>query len=180
MPPPLAARLRGARRRAALDVRGVPETVPRSETFEDAARAHADERTTTHPAHSCQSTGGTRRTAAAARAQKAGYDGVQVHGAHGYILAQFISPKYNRRDDEYGGDLAGRTRIVWEVIEGIRQTCGADFLLSIRLSPERLLSRVTHCRFDGSAAGALSVPHEFLPIHTILPSRCVQPTMATA
>jgi len=75
--------------------------------------------------------------AAAIRAQKSGYDGVEVHGAHGYILTQFISAEINHRQDEYGGTLDNRTRILFEIIDGIRESCGSEFLLGVRLSPER-------------------------------------------
>ncbi len=75
--------------------------------------------------------------AAAIRAEKAGFDGVELHGAHGYILCQFISAETNRRTDHYGGDINGRARIVLEIIDGIRATCRPDFNLGIRLSPER-------------------------------------------
>lgn len=74
---------------------------------------------------------------AAARAKQAGYDGVEVHGAHGYILSQFLSSEYNLRMDEYGGSLANRSRLLLEIIHGIRTECGSDFLLAVRLSPER-------------------------------------------
>jgi len=74
---------------------------------------------------------------AAERAQKAGYDGVEIHGAHGYILAQFLSADINLRKDAYGGSLDNRSRLIFDIIEGIRQQCGADFLLGLRLSPER-------------------------------------------
>ncbi len=74
---------------------------------------------------------------AALRAQKSGYDGVEVHGAHGYILTQFLSSTINKRSDQYGGSLKNRARILFEVIEGIRAKCGKEFLLGVRLSPER-------------------------------------------
>lgn len=74
---------------------------------------------------------------AAVRAQKSGYDGVEIHGAHGYILCQFLSSKINHRTDEYGGSLNNRSRIIFEIIDGIRESCGPNFLLGIRLSPER-------------------------------------------
>jgi 2,4-dienoyl-CoA reductase-like NADH-dependent reductase (Old Yellow Enzyme family) len=74
---------------------------------------------------------------AAMRAQQCGYDGVEIHGAHGYILCQFLSAKYNRRQDEYGGSLDNRSRLLFEIVAGIRSVCGPDFLLGIRLSPER-------------------------------------------
>jgi 2,4-dienoyl-CoA reductase-like NADH-dependent reductase (Old Yellow Enzyme family) len=75
--------------------------------------------------------------AAAVRAQKCGYDGVEVHGAHGYILTQFLSAEINHRTDEYGGSLENRARLLFEIVEGIREQCGTDFLLGVRLSPER-------------------------------------------
>ena len=75
--------------------------------------------------------------AAAERAQRAGFDGVEIHGAHGYILCQFLSPALNRREDAYGGSLENRTRIVREIVAGVRARCGQDFLLGLRLSPER-------------------------------------------
>ena len=74
--------------------------------------------------------------AAAVRCQQAGYDGVEVHGAHGYILCQFLSTETNHRDDEYGGSLENRARIIHEILAGIRDQCGPGFLLGLRLSPE--------------------------------------------
>ncbi|MEL6835463.1 MAG: NADH:flavin oxidoreductase [Bacteroidota bacterium] len=84
--------------------------------------------------------------AAAVRAQKCGYDGVEVHGAHGYILTQFLSPEINQRTDEYGGSLENRARIIFEIVDGIRQTCGPDFLLGVRLSPERFGMRLAEAK----------------------------------
>ena len=75
--------------------------------------------------------------AAAVRAQTAGFDGVEIHGAHGYVLCQFLSPTINRREDRYGGSPENRARIVREIIDGIRSACHPDFHLGIRLSPER-------------------------------------------
>lgn len=74
---------------------------------------------------------------AARRAEQAGFDGVEVHGAHGYILSAFLSPQTNRRDDVYGGSPARRPRIVREIIAAIRAGCRSDFQLGLRLSPER-------------------------------------------
>ncbi|TXE16183.1 NADH:flavin oxidoreductase [Psychroserpens burtonensis] len=74
---------------------------------------------------------------AAIRAQKSGYDGVEVHGAHGYILTQFLSTDINKRKDIYGGNLKNRARLLFEIVDGIRKACGAQFLLGVRLSPER-------------------------------------------
>ena len=75
--------------------------------------------------------------AAAVRCERAGFDGVQVHGAHGYLAAQFLDARKNHRTDEYGGDLAGRSRFLWEVLRGIRESTGPDFQVGVRLSPER-------------------------------------------
>ena len=82
---------------------------------------------------------------AAKRSQAAGYDGVEVHGAHGYILTQFLSPKYNRRDDRYGGNRENRFRLIMEVVRGIRDACGEQFLLGVRLSPERFGMLLEDC-----------------------------------
>ena len=75
--------------------------------------------------------------AAAHRAERAGFDGVEIHGAHGYVLAQFLSPEINLREDRYGGSPENRARIVKEIIAGVRARCRQDFSLGIRLSPER-------------------------------------------
>tara|TARA_B100002003_G_scaffold240237_1_gene260568 strand:+ start:2479 stop:3567 length:1089 start_codon:yes stop_codon:yes gene_type:complete len=75
--------------------------------------------------------------AGALRAQKAGFDGVEIHGAHGYILCAFLSSKYNRRDDRYGGSLENRARLTLEILDGIREACAPDFQVGLRLSPER-------------------------------------------
>jgi 2,4-dienoyl-CoA reductase-like NADH-dependent reductase (Old Yellow Enzyme family) len=74
---------------------------------------------------------------AAVRAKKCGYNGVEVHGAHGYILTQFLSESINKRTDKYGGTLENRSRLLFEIVDGIRETCGENFLLGVRLSPER-------------------------------------------
>lgn len=84
--------------------------------------------------------------AAAVRARKAGFTGVELHGAHGYMLAQFLSPTINRREDEYGGSLENRCRLLMEIIDGIRERCGAGFLLGVRLSPERFDIRLGEMR----------------------------------
>lgn len=75
--------------------------------------------------------------AAALRAERAGFDGVELHGAHSYVLCQFFSAEINRRDDEYGGTLENRCRILFEIIDGIRHRCRDDFMLGVRLTPER-------------------------------------------
>lgn len=74
---------------------------------------------------------------AAVRSERAGFDGVEIHGAHGYVLAQFLSPEVNRREDRYGGSVENRARIIHEIIDGVRARCRPDFQLGLRLSPER-------------------------------------------
>jgi 2,4-dienoyl-CoA reductase-like NADH-dependent reductase (Old Yellow Enzyme family) len=74
---------------------------------------------------------------AAMRAERAGFDGVELHGAHGYVLAQFLSPEINRREDRYGGSLENRSRILFDILTAIRSRCRADFNVGVRLSPER-------------------------------------------
>jgi 2,4-dienoyl-CoA reductase-like NADH-dependent reductase (Old Yellow Enzyme family) len=74
---------------------------------------------------------------AAVRAERAGFDGVELHGAHGYILCAFLSPETNRRTDRYGGSAANRARLVFDIIKGVRARTRPDFQLGLRLSPER-------------------------------------------
>ena len=62
---------------------------------------------------------------------------MEIHGAHGYILCQFLSPAINQRTDQYGGSLENRARIIFDIIDGVRQRCSPGFLLGVRLSPER-------------------------------------------
>ena len=80
--------------------------------------------------------------AAAHRAEKAGFDGIELHGAHGYILCQYFSPGINLRDDIYGGSAENRFRILFDIIDGIRAQCGKDFMIGVRLSPERFKLRM--------------------------------------
>jgi len=74
--------------------------------------------------------------AAAGRARKAGFDGVQVHMAHGYLLSQFLSPAFNRRNDGYGGNIFNRCRIHREICGAIRDTVGKDYPLLIKLNAQ--------------------------------------------
>ena len=69
---------------------------------------------------------------AAVRAKKAGYDGIQLHGCHSYLINQFVAKSTNLREDEYGGSDENRARFGAEIIRGIRELCGADFLISVR------------------------------------------------
>ena len=76
---------------------------------------------------------------AAVRARKAGFDGVQIHGAHGYLLDQFLSPFYNKRTDGYGGPIENRTRMALEVLKGIRNEVGEDFPVLIKMNSQDFL-----------------------------------------
>lgn len=72
---------------------------------------------------------------AARRVQLAGGDGVEIHAAHAHgLLGGFLSPLYNKRSDEYGGDINGRLRLTMEVIAEVRSRCGDDFIIDVRLS----------------------------------------------
>lgn len=70
----------------------------------------------------------------AVRAKKGGADGVELHGAHGYLVCQFLSPRTNKRTDEYGGNFENRCRFMVEIIKGIKAACGADYPVTVRLS----------------------------------------------
>ena len=76
---------------------------------------------------------------AAVRAQKSGFDGVQIHGAHGYLLSQFLSPFFNKRTDDYGGSLENRARIVVEILRGIRSAVGSDYPVMIKINSDDYL-----------------------------------------
>ena len=70
--------------------------------------------------------------AAAMRARKAGFDAIQLHGAHGYLMSQFLSPLFNRRTDRWGGSVENRRRFHLEVVRRVRQEIGDDFPLFIK------------------------------------------------
>jgi len=69
-------------------------------------------------------------------AQMAGADGVELHGAHGYLINQFLSPALNFRDDKYGGSFEGRMRFVTEILLGIKERCGSPFPVFVRINAE--------------------------------------------
>lgn len=75
--------------------------------------------------------------AAAVRCEQAGFDGVELHGAHGYMLCEFLDEARNQRTDRFGGSYENRTRVYHDVIDGIRSRTGPDFQLGVRLSPEK-------------------------------------------
>lgn len=75
------------------------------------------------------------------RAEKAGFDGIQLHAAHGYLLSQFLSPYTNRRNDDFGGDQEKRTRVVVEILRGIKARANEHFILSVKINGEDCLFR---------------------------------------
>jgi len=77
--------------------------------------------------------------AAASRAREAGFDGVQIHAAHGYLLSEFLTPHTNRRDDDYGGSLTNRMRLLLEVLTAIRGRVGDDFPVLAKLNGTDML-----------------------------------------
>ena len=122
---------------------------------------------------------------AAVRAREAGFDAVEVHGAHGYLLTQFLSALCNQRSDEYGGSLANRSRFIVEVLQEVRRRVGEDFPISLRISAEEFIkggytvediqpilpdfvkagADIIHASLGthGSPAGITSAPLEYEP-----------------
>lgn len=73
---------------------------------------------------------------ASVRAQKAGFDAVEIHAAHGYMGGQFLSPRSNRRIDEFGGSIEGRAYFLKLIVEGIKAACGKDYPVIVRISTD--------------------------------------------
>lgn len=78
----------------------------------------------------------------AIRVKKAGCDGVELHSAHGYLLQQFLSPVTNKRTDEYGGSLENRMRFILNILRGIKNECGKDFPVVVRLTADECYSMI--------------------------------------
>jgi 2,4-dienoyl-CoA reductase-like NADH-dependent reductase (Old Yellow Enzyme family) len=76
---------------------------------------------------------------AARRAKEAGFDGLQIHAAHGYLLSQFLSPVFNRRTDQYGGSVQNRARALLEVLEHVRAAVGTEFPVLVKMNCEDFL-----------------------------------------
>ena len=79
---------------------------------------------------------------AAERCKKAGVDIVELHGAHGYLIQQFLSPYTNHRKDEYGGSFENRMRFLEEIVTGIKERCGKDYPLMVRLTVDEMMERI--------------------------------------
>lgn len=87
--------------------------------------------------------------AAALRAKKAGFDGVQLHAAHGYLFSKFLTPYYNRRTDQYGGNIENRSRFLVETIRKIRGQVGPDYPVLVKINAEDFLENgmtFTECK----------------------------------
>lgn len=91
---------------------------------------------------------------AAKRAKAAGFDGVEIHSAHAYLLNQFYSPLANKRSDEYGGTVEGRVKIHLEVIRAVREAVGEDYLIALRLGASDYMDGGSTIE-DGAAAAQL-------------------------
>lgn len=98
-------------------------------------------------------------TAAALRAEQAGFDGVELHGAHGYLLHQFLSTVTNKRTDEWGGSFENRNRLLRTVLQRIKAVVKKDFMVGVRLSPEDKYS-FEGIDFDESVALAKLLAHD--------------------
>jgi|WetSurMetagenome_2_1015567.scaffolds.fasta_scaffold17095_5 2,4-dienoyl-CoA reductase-like NADH-dependent reductase (Old Yellow Enzyme family) len=95
-----------------------------------------------HPAGKAEITAITSAFAgAAARAREAGFDAVQVHAAHGFLLSQFLSPWFNKRTDEYGGTLENRARFLLEVVRSVREAVGPTYPILVKLNSEDFLDK---------------------------------------
>lgn len=92
---------------------------------------------------------------AAVRARDAGFDGVEIHGANGYLLDQFLTEGVNLRDDNYGGDVAGRLRLIHEVVAAVRDSVGAGFVVGLRVSQGKV-NDFTH-KWSGGEQQAIEV-----------------------
>lgn len=79
---------------------------------------------------------------AAERCKKAGVDAVELHAAHGYLIQQFLSPYTNQRKDEYGGSFENRMRFLEEIVTGIKERCGRDYPLIVRLTVDEMFERI--------------------------------------
>ncbi|MDT8378717.1 MAG: NADH:flavin oxidoreductase [Desulfotignum sp.] len=116
---------------------------------------------------------------AAQRAKAAGFDGVQVHAAHGYLFSQFLSPAYNRRQDAYGGPVENRSRALCETVAAIRNALGPEFPLLVKINAwddvENGLtledSVKTAQRLVDAGIDAIEVSGGFLTSKTLSPSR---------
>jgi len=120
---------------------------------------------------------------AARRAKEAGFDSVEFHGAHGYLIAQFMSPLTNFRTDRFGGSFLGRMRFITEIFKRTRELVGEDYTLTIRISGDEIipggidmhLSREIAKYLEKIGAAAISVSVHTYPYYRIVPPMYYQP-----
>lgn len=120
---------------------------------------------------------------AARRAKEAGFDAVEFHGAHGYLIAQFMSPLTNFRTDQYGGSFLGRMRFITEIFKRTRELVGEDYTLSIRMSGDEIipggidmhLAREIAQYLEKLGAAAINVSVHTYPYYRIVPPMYYQP-----
>lgn len=106
---------------------------------------------------------------ASIRVKKAGFDGVEIHSAHGYLLNQFFSPLTNKREDEYGGDVIGRIKIHLDIIKEVRDAVGEDFTILLRLGASDFMeggitiedSKIAAVEFEKTGVDILDVSGGF-------------------
>ena len=103
------------------------------------------------------------------RVKEAGFDGVEIHSAHGYLLNQFFSPLTNKREDKYGGDVHKRIRLHLEVIKAVKEAVGEDFLILLRLGASDYMeggitiedSKIAAKEFEKAGVGVLDISGGF-------------------
>ncbi len=96
----------------------------------------------------------------AERLHRAGFSGVEISAGHGHLFHQFLSPWSNHREDRYGGELAGRTRLLAELVEGIRQRCGSRFIIGLKLPGDDSLPGSIDAEEAGNITAALANPEQ--------------------
>lgn len=92
-------------------------------------------------------------TPAAGRAKAAGFDAVEIHCAHGFLLSEFLSPAFNKRTDEYGGSLENRVRLPLEVMRSVRETVGPKYPVLGRINSEDFSGERTYAGRGRSCRG---------------------------
>lgn len=102
-------------------------------------------------------------TDAAVRCEEAGFSGVELHGAHSYLICQFLGTKTNRRPDHWGGDINGRSRFLLELIKSIRAATGERFLIAVRISP--IIEKAGICLEDSLALAQILCGVEIDMLH---------------
>jgi len=117
------------------------------------------------------------------RAKEAGFDAVEIHCAHGYLIAQFLSPLTNKRTDKYGGSFLGRTKFITEIFQRARELVGEDYTITVRISGDELrndgidmdLARKNAKYLEDLGAAAISVSAEMFPFVRTCPNMFHKP-----